>query len=107
MLLKSREKSFELVQFEALRGRIVFSEEQERLYKYVTAGFMGECSCDEMVESMAERVIQLRDLLLASGGRTCQVASLLVVAGKVRKRFLSICCGAMGFTLRSRLSYCL
>ena len=31
MLLKSREKSFELVQFEALRGRIVFSAEQERL----------------------------------------------------------------------------
>lgn len=83
MLLKSREKSFELVQFEALRGRIVFSEEQERLYKYVTAGFMGECLCDEMAESVAERVIQLRDLLLASGGRTCQVDSLLVVAGKV------------------------
>lgn len=83
MLLKSREKSFELVQFEALRGRVVFSEEQERLYKYLTAGFTGESLCDQMAESMAGRVIQIRDLLLESGGRTCQVDSLLVVAGKV------------------------
>ncbi|WP_373804975.1 nuclease-related domain-containing protein, partial [Jeotgalibaca porci] len=83
MLLKSREKSFELVQFEALRGRILFSEEQERLYKYVTAGFTGESLCDQMAESMAGRVIQIRDLRLESGGRTCQVDSLLVLDGKV------------------------
>lgn len=83
MIIKNRDKPFELLQLEALRGRITFSAEQERLYRYLTTGFVGECLSDRMVENAAERVIQMHDLLLTSGGRTCQVDSLLVVDGKI------------------------
>lgn len=83
MKIKNRDKPFELLQLEALRGRIVFSPEQERLYRYLTTGFIGECLSDRMAENVAGGVIQMHDLLLSSGGRTCQVDSLLVVDGKV------------------------
>lgn len=83
MKMNHRDKPFELLQLEALRGRIVFSSEQERLYRYLTTGFIGECLSDQMVEKSAGRTIQMHDLLLTSGGRTCQVDSLLVVDGKI------------------------
>lgn len=83
MLIKKREKPPELLRFEALRGRMAFSAGQQREYLNLSLGYAGECLHDQIAESMASHVIQLNDLLLESGGRTCQIDTLFICAGKV------------------------
>ncbi|MGP6146437.1 nuclease-related domain-containing protein [Jeotgalibaca sp. A122] len=83
MLMKVREKPIELQKLEALRGRMAFTSEQERLYKSLLIGYRGECLNDGMADDMDEYVMRLHDLLLVSGGRTCQIDSLFISDGKV------------------------
>lgn len=78
MIIKHREKPKELKVAEALRGRKIFTEEEEYNFWNSKTGFKGETDLDKIAtEEADDKIPFVHDLLLAEGG-AYQIDSLAV-----------------------------
>lgn len=81
MIIKNRSKPDELLKLEALQGRVAFTYEQQRIQQSLATGLTGEFYFDALAQEIDDAVICLNDLLVISGGRTCQIDALFIANG--------------------------
>lgn len=83
MLLKKRGIAKELLELQALRGRMLFSPKMERQLSNAVSGQMGENHFDRLADNLLDCTVWLDDLVLVADGRLCQIDALCICGGTV------------------------
>ncbi|MGP6146408.1 nuclease-related domain-containing protein [Jeotgalibaca sp. A122] len=82
MLLKRRDDLIELELMKCLRGRVTFSEKEERQFRFLVLGEIGENIVNNKAACLEGTIVQIQDLVI-SQDRICQIDLLLIGSQKI------------------------